>query len=39
VIDGGRVVERGTHEELAAAGGTYARLNRTQFALPEPAAA
>jgi ATP-binding cassette subfamily B protein len=39
VIDGGRVVERGTHEELAAAGGTYARLNRTQFAVPEPAAA
>lgn len=31
VIDGGRVVERGRHDELVAAGGVYARLNRTQF--------
>ncbi len=31
VIDGGRVVERGTHDELVAAGGLYARLSRTQF--------
>ncbi|MEV4140953.1 ABC transporter ATP-binding protein [Dactylosporangium sp. NPDC049742] len=32
VIDGGRVRERGTHDELLAAGGLYAELYRTQFA-------
>ena len=32
VIDAGRVAERGTHEELLAAGGLYADLYHTQFA-------
>jgi ATP-binding cassette subfamily B protein len=31
VIDRGRVAERGTHAQLLAAGGIYARLYRTQF--------
>ena len=31
VIDGGRVVERGRHDDLLAAGGQYAELYRTQF--------
>jgi ATP-binding cassette, subfamily B, bacterial len=31
VIDAGRVRERGTHDELLAAGGLYAELYRTQF--------
>ncbi|HVE90775.1 MAG TPA: ABC transporter ATP-binding protein [Actinomycetota bacterium] len=31
VIDGGRIVQRGTHAELVAAGGLYSELYRTQF--------
>ncbi|GAB2473647.1 ABC transporter ATP-binding protein [Xylanimonas ulmi] len=37
VLDGGRVVESGTHTDLLAAGGLYADLHATQFA-HEPAA-
>jgi len=32
VVEGGRIIERGTHSELLALGGAYAELYRTQFA-------
>jgi ATP-binding cassette subfamily B protein len=31
VVDQGRIVERGTHDDLLATGGRYAELYRTQF--------
>lgn len=32
VVEAGRIVERGNHDDLLAAGGRYAELYRTQFA-------
>ena len=39
VLDRGRIAERGTHDELLAAGGAYADLYRTQFRSQETAEA
>jgi ATP-binding cassette, subfamily B, putative efflux pump len=36
VMDNGRVVELGAHEQLVARGGLYARLYRTQFRTSSP---
>jgi ABC-type multidrug transport system fused ATPase/permease subunit len=36
VVEDGRVVERGTHDELLARDGRYAHLYETQFAGPRP---
>ncbi len=32
VMEDGQIVEQGTHDELLAAGGAYARLYQSQFA-------
>ncbi|HSP75584.1 MAG TPA: ABC transporter ATP-binding protein, partial [Cryobacterium sp.] len=37
VVDAGRIVESGTHPELLAAGGVYARLYSEQITSPSPA--
>lgn len=39
VVDGGRIVERGTHDELVGAGGRYAALWRAQAEGTAPAGA
>ncbi|XVQ15977.1 ABC transporter ATP-binding protein [Spirillospora sp. CA-255316] len=36
VVEAGRIVERGTHDQLLAAGGRYTDLYRTQFSQEEP---
>jgi ATP-binding cassette, subfamily B, bacterial len=36
VVDGGRIVERGTHAELIGAGGLYEELYETQYLRPGP---
>jgi len=38
VLEGGTIVEAGTHDQLIAAGGAYRRLHDLQFADVEPAA-
>jgi subfamily B ATP-binding cassette protein MsbA len=39
LLDAGRIVQRGTHEELLRAGGLYRRLYELQFRSEEPAVA
>jgi subfamily B ATP-binding cassette protein MsbA len=38
VLDGGRIVERGTHDELLSRGGPYHRLHSLQFRSERPTA-
>jgi len=35
VLDGGRIIDQGTHDELVAKGGRYAELARLQFRLDD----
>ena len=37
VMDGGRIVEQGSHAQLLAAGGLYSHLHRIQFSAPAAA--
>lgn len=37
VLDGGRIIDQGTHDELVAKGGRYAELARLQFRLEDAA--
>jgi len=39
VMEHGRIVERGSHDELISAGGAYAELYRSQFEAPQAEAA
>jgi len=39
VVEDGSIVQRGTHDELLAAGGRYEELHRTQFAVQKNVAA
>jgi ATP-binding cassette, subfamily B, bacterial len=35
VLDGGRVIDQGTHDQLVAKGGRYAELAKLQFRLDD----